>query len=270
MNWHHYLDRERCRHFVLRLQWRAVRALAPRRTVRSRGLRFTLPCDNWITHYRWRTYNSKEPETLDWIDTWVRDGDVVFDIGANIGVYTIYAALRHPTARVVAFEPEYANLHLLRDNILANAVHDRVEVYPIALSNRIGLSRVHVQDVTPGAALHSESREEVSVTRSQRPVSCREGTCTYTIDAFCAEVALEPHCLKIDVDGGEPEVLEGAASTLRSARLRSVMIEIPGEAAARRTCERLLAGGGLHRKWRDPSGQSLNEVWVREPADQGS
>ena len=76
----------------------------------------------------------------------MRSGDIFFDIGANIGVYTIYAALRHPGARVVAFEPEYSNLHLLRDNIIENDLQDRVEVYSVALSNHTGLSHLHIQD----------------------------------------------------------------------------------------------------------------------------
>ena len=129
---------------LLSVRWRAIRAIAPRRFVHSRGLKFTLQCENRITHSRWEKFNIKEPETLDWIDTWMRSGDIFFDIGANIGVYTIYAALRHPEARVVAFEPEYSNLHLLKDNIIENGLQDRVEVYSVALSNHTGLSHLHI------------------------------------------------------------------------------------------------------------------------------
>lgn len=245
------------------LRWQTVRVLAPRRIVWSRGLRLTLQCENWITQYRWHTFNEKEPETLDWIDRRVRDGDTVFDIGANLGVYTIYAALRHPRIRVVAFEPEYANLHLLRDNIIENHVQERVEVYGVALSDRSGISRLHLQDIAPGSALHTESNTRLDCTASGRPVVWREGICTLTLDEFCDQAALHPQAIKLDVDGTEPRVLAGAARTLGSPQLRSLMLEMPDDAAARCACEQQLNTAGLRRQWHDPTGKCSNEVWER-------
>lgn len=247
-----------------RLQWWMVRAMTPRRVVRVRGLRFTLRCENQITQYRWRTYNNKEPETLDWIDQRLREGDVFFDIGANIGVYTLYAALRRPGARVVAFEPEYANLHLLRDNLMDNRLQDRVEVYAVALSDRSGVSRLHLQDLSPGAALHTESVDRIERTLAGRSVVWHEGIAVMTLDAFCEETGLQPQAVKLDVDGTEPRILAGARRMLASPALRSVILEMPEDQAARRACEERLASAGLTRWWHDPSGRSQNEVWERE------
>src|SRR4051812_35963938 len=148
--------------------WRRYRRivqalLSPRAPVSCRGLKFSLPADNWITRYRWKTYNTKEVETLDWVDNIVRDGDIIFDIGANIGQYSLYSALRHPHVRVVAFEPEYANAYLLRDNVIHNRLEKRIEIFSIALSNHCGLTYLHLQDLTPGAALLTESKEELQV-----------------------------------------------------------------------------------------------------------
>ena len=72
-------------------------------TVHSRGLTFKLVSDNLITKYRARSFNDKEPEILDWMDNNLRDGDVLFDVGANVGIYSIYAALRNPKAMIYAF-----------------------------------------------------------------------------------------------------------------------------------------------------------------------
>lgn len=249
---------------ALRLRWRAVRAVAPRRTVQSRGLRFTLQCENWITHYRWESYNGKEPETLDWIDNWLRDSDIFFDIGANIGVYTIYAALRHPHIKVIAFEPEYSNLHLLRDNIIENSLEGRVEIYSIALSNSSGLSHLHIQDLTPGTALHTESRDTLQRTLTSHPVLWREGVYTLTLDEFCRQALLQPNCVKLDVDGTEEKVLEGAAQTFCSPGLRSVIVELPEGEGVRLRCEKILRASGLCREWHDPLGRSPNEIWVRQ------
>ena len=247
--------------YFLKLRWGAVRTMTPRRTVHSRGLRLTLQCDNRITHYRWRTYNSKESETLDWIDQWVRDGDTVFDIGANIGVYSLYIARRHPRANVVAFEPEYANLHLLRDNIVENGLQERIDVYGMALSNHSGVSYLHLQDLTPGAALHSESLQPLTLTHSQRPVIWREGIYATTLDQFCEQTGLQPHSLKIDVDGGELAVLEGGERTLRSEHLRSLIIETDPQ--LRDACAKRLSDAGFHQSRWEPERRGMNEIWVR-------
>lgn len=250
-----------------RLRWRIwPGARGRRRVVRARGLRFTLQCDNWITHYRWRTYNAKEPETLDWIDGAMQAGGMLFDVGANIGLYSIYAALRHRGMRVIAFEPEYANLHLLRDNLLENGLQDRVDVYAIALSDVTGLSWLHVQDLTPGAALHAESPQALRRTLAQRPVVWREGIAAWTLDQFCEEARLAPNFLKIDVDGSEPRVLEGAAKILSAASLRSVLIERPQDPLAAERCEELLREAGLTRQGRREAAGSPNEIWNRAAA----
>lgn len=242
-------------------RWRVTAVLRPRRRVRSRGLAFTLPCDNRITHFRWRTYDTKEPETLDWLDTMVPPAGVLFDVGANIGLYSLYAALRHPALTVVAFEPEYANLHLLRDNIVLNRLGGRIEVYSVALGDRPGPSRLHVQDLTPGAALHTESRRALTTTEAGERVVWAEGVWVTTVDDFCGQRELWPTALKIDVDGGEARVLAGARQAL--ARVQTVLVEAAGDAPHAVECERLLGAAGLKRRVNRPDALSANAIWVR-------
>ena len=260
------LQRRNWRRSLVLLRWQVLRCLVPRREVRTRGVRFTLSCDNWITQERWASFSKREPETLDWIDSSVKEGDLFFDIGANIGGFSLYAALRHPRVKVVAFEPEYANLHLLKDNIIENHLEKRVEVYSIALSNCTGMSFLHIQDFTPGASLHTESRQMLARTRTDQPVIWREGISSFTLDELCAHIGLSPNVMKIDVDGTEAEILEGAGQTLRSENLRSLLIEMPTQRRAHETCRKLLLAAGLQCQWRDrdPGVGSLNEVWSRE------
>jgi FkbM family methyltransferase len=217
-----------------------------------------------VTHERWATFTSREPETLEWIDTAVQDGDILFDVGANIGVYAIYAALRHPRAKVIAIEPEYANVHLLRDNIVKNDLKDRIEAYSIAFSNHSGLSHLYIQDLTPGASLHTESRQSLAVTRMKEPVLWGEGIAILTLDLFCEELGVWPDCLKVDVDGTEAEILEGAQKTLRSGNLRSITIEMPYDPLVRARCRQLLE----EADWRcaRQSNGTPNQVWTKKGA----
>jgi FkbM family methyltransferase len=247
---------------TLRIRWAAVAVLAPRRSVTANGVRLTLRTENWITHYRWSTYAIKEPDTLRWLDRVVRDGDVVFDVGANIGVYSLYAALRHPRAAVIAFEPEYANLHLLRDNVVANGLLDRVSIYALALGDRVGLTHLHVQDLTPGSALHTESAVPIQSTRTGHRVVMREGIAVMTLDEFCALCSLVPNAIKIDVDGTEAEILRGAERTLRDPAVRTVLIELPASSDAASECRDRLRDAGLHPISMDVGG-GVNEVWAR-------
>lgn len=245
-----------------RARWRLIEALKPRRRVRARGVSLTLQCDNRITQFRMETLETKEPETLDWIDTHVRGDDLLFDIGGNVGVITLYAALRHRYARVVAFEPEYSNLHYLRDNIVANGLRDRVQVYPIAIGDRTGLSRFHVQDLTPGAALHAESERQLQATDSGDPVVMSEGTWLMKLDDFCLQADLWPNALKIDVDGGEDRVLAGAKETLLRPGLRSLIVE-GGDGGLRPDTYDLLRYAGFSRVETIQRSEAGNEVWVR-------
>ncbi len=245
-------------------RWHLLGVLASRCTVHARSLSFTLNCDNWMTHYRMETFDVAEPETLDWIDRQMRDGDLFFDVGGNIGVFTLYAALRHPRTSVIVFEPEYANLHLLRDNIMANGLIERVQIYPVALSDQTGVSRLHVQDTTPGTALHSESRAQLGTTDSGKRVVLSEGTWAMRLDDFCAQADLWPTVLKIDVDGGEGRVIAGAKETLARPGLRSLLVEAGDADAGLRPVEcDMLRQAGFSKVDIGKRSDSGNEVWAR-------
>ena len=60
---------------------------------------------------------TKEPETLEWIDQFKGDKIVFWDIGANVGLYSIYAALKHKDIQIISFEPSVNNLRVLSRNI---------------------------------------------------------------------------------------------------------------------------------------------------------
>ena len=98
--------------------WMLASFLTRRRMAHVGNVSFSLPCQNWITHFRWYLMGKKEAEVIHYIDNYVKDGDIFFDIGANIGIFTLYATKKYKNLKAVSFEPEYSNLYLLKENIL--------------------------------------------------------------------------------------------------------------------------------------------------------
>ena len=67
--------------------------LDPICTVHNNGVEYIFSCPNSLIQWRAETFFTKEPETIEWINTFKSD-ETLFDVGANIGLYSIYAAQR--------------------------------------------------------------------------------------------------------------------------------------------------------------------------------
>lgn len=241
------------------LSWFIAGLLVPRRKVRCDGVQFTLSCTNPITHFRWHLFARKEAEVRKYINEHVRDGDVFFDVGANVGVFTIYAACRNQDARVYSFEPEHSNLALLKENILANGLMNRVKITSVAVSDRQGLSFLHIQDTIPGAAAHTEHTKALEITDEGYRVAWQEGIATATLDALAEHWGVYPNSLKIDTDGNEDKVLRGASAVLNHEALRSLALEMPLEKTKVAACEKMLKEAGFSLIWSQNS--TRNQIW---------
>ncbi|HAD88117.1 MAG TPA: FkbM family methyltransferase [Rhodospirillaceae bacterium] len=174
--------------------------------------------------WRAQTLLTKEPETIEWIDTF-NDDEVLFDIGANVGVYTIYAALGRKV-RVLAFEPLAANYFLLNRNIEENRLSETVSAYCLALNDADMTGSFHVRDTGFGSALSSFAE---AVDHKGEPFTARfeQGMVGMTLDGFIERFQPPfPDHIKIDVDGIEDKIVNGAARTLADPRLRSLSIEL--------------------------------------------
>lgn len=176
----------------------------------------------------WRasTYETKEPDTLEWIRTHVRDG-VLYDVGANIGQYALYAALlRRGTLRVLAFEPEALNHAKLTRNIVLNGLSGTVLPHCLALAGRTGLGSFYCKTFAPGAALHAFGRAVTQGDVAFQPRS-EQGMLAVSLDDLTGTFGAPfPSHVKIDVDGIEEEIVSGAERTLTDPRLKSVLVEV--------------------------------------------
>lgn len=106
------------------------------------GLELKFAAPNALCEFRVKTFSTKEPETLEWINS-IPETSVLWDIGANIGLYSVYAA-KHRGCRVWAFEPSVFNLESLARNIFLNGLTDLICIVPLALSDGLGAGRLRM------------------------------------------------------------------------------------------------------------------------------
>jgi FkbM family methyltransferase len=171
---------------------------------------------------------TKEPGTFDWIDQSVKSGDIFYDVGANIGVFTILAASRTgKQGRVYAFEPHGANFARLIDNITANNLQQVVFPNNFALHDKEGFFPFHYKSGEVGT---SDSQLSISrdLTEDENVTQLSELKYATTIDRLVASGDLRAaHHIKIDVDGNEFFILEGMRHLLSGPhRPRTLQVEM--------------------------------------------
>lgn len=205
------------------------------------------------------TFHSDEPETIRWIDEHVRPGEVLWDIGANVGLFACYAA--KAGARVVAFEPSGINFGSLVEHIELNGLGDSVDAYCLGLSDSSEATSLYMSAFELGHSHSSVGRPE-----SQFKVfdpRFRQAILVFSADDLVERLALaRPDHLKLDVDGNELLILQGAKDVLATAK--TAIIEIEGTNAERfeETIRPLLEAAGLaHVAPREPGAR--NQLFVR-------
>ena len=188
----------------------------------------------------------KEPETVQWIERELKKKDVFYDIGANVGAYSLVANAVASGCRVYAYEPSFATFAALCRNIRLNSCADRVIPLPLALSDHTGLVPFNYYSIAVGAALHT-SGDAIDYKGEPFDPEFAIPTMTYRLVDLIAEFKLlEPTHIKIDVDGNELLVLRGAGKSLES--VRSILVEIQEGSSRARELEEYLASFGLVRR----------------------
>jgi FkbM family methyltransferase len=195
----------------------------PRAEIEHEGVKMLFMTPSTFTLWRVESIYEKEPWTLEWIASFAPD-EVLLDCGANVGMYTIWAAATRG-ARVYAFEPESQNYALLNRNIMANQLGARVHAFCMALSDRAELSMLHMADLRIGGSCHSLG-EALDFKHEPLKAAFSQGCIAGTVDELVSSGQIPvPNHIKIDVDGFEPKVIAGAAATLARREVRSLLIE---------------------------------------------
>lgn len=173
--------------------------------------------------WRYMTLSEKEPETIEWIDTF-EDNDVFWDIGANIGIYSVYAGMKK--IRTFAFEPHFANYRQLCISTGLNDLQTTVTPLCLAFSDAKSLGEIHLASTEVGTSMSSYGEALDFRGRPYQAAFC-QGMLAYDIDAFIEDFKMDvPTHIKIDVDGLELPIIKGAKKTLANHKLQSVSVEL--------------------------------------------
>jgi len=161
----------------------------------------------------------KEPKTVSWIEQHGGSNAVLYDIGANIGAYSLIAAVCG--TEVVAFEPAPQNIYKLHENIICNKLNERITVVPLMLEAHNGTTRLSMEDRSFGKTYSFSFKEQLS------DAAFRQTFLAMSLDACMATFSLPvPTMVKIDVDGAEIRVLQGAEALLHNPKLKTILIEV--------------------------------------------
>lgn len=190
-------------------------------TVTVEGMVYFTPNSQCV--WRVQTLNTKEPDTIEWLRS-MKEGELLFDVGANVGMYTIYAGVRG--VKVLAFEPEAQNYAVLCRNIQLNRLN-QVIAFPVALGPEVHIDKLRITQVTAGNSC-STFGADTNYRGHPAQFPFDQGALSLPMDAFVKRYRA-PDYIKIDVDGLEHAVVEGGEQAIAAAK--SVLIEINSTAA---------------------------------------
>ena len=183
---------------------------------------------NDLCEMRVETLFTKEPETIKWIDNFsVKSNSTFWDIGANIGLYSIYAAAKHKNLNVISFEPAMSNLRVLSRNISINNFSNRIKIFQVALSNKKNTFQEFNESIfQEGGSLNTFGEKfgfDGNLINKKNTYSIYGTTLNYLVENEILEI---PDYIKIDVDGIEHLILSGANKFLKNDKIKGICVEI--------------------------------------------
>ena len=183
---------------------------------------------NKITEWRINTFFEKEPETLEWINNFEDKNKIIFwDVGGNIGLYSIYAALRYSNIEIFTFEPSTSNLRVLSRNISLNQLNDKITICQFPLSNKNNSFLMMKESrFEEGSAMNSFGENydyDGNIFFSKHQYKIYGTSINYLLDNNILQV---PNYIKIDVDGIEHLILQGGNKYLNNTIIKSISIEL--------------------------------------------
>jgi FkbM family methyltransferase len=198
---------------------------------------------------------TRQPATIEWIDRF-QPGSVFWDIGANVGVFSLYAALGTDT-KVVAFEPAAVNYFLLAANCEANKLFNQIDCLLVGIGRQRSIDRLEVSQFRSGRSFSFRGKAD-------EPYAARQASVVLSIDELVEDYGLPcPNYIKIDAPGASEAIIAGAERTLRRHDLRQVHLEIREQSKGGQRILDMLQRGGFAATGKDAHGGSMDVTFRR-------
>ena len=192
------------------------------------GKKLTLFSPNFLIDILIRDFFKKEPETLDWIDNFKKEKKIIFwDIGSNIGLYSIYAASNYENIEVISFEPSTSNLRILSRNISINNLEKKIKIFQIPLGlEKNKFLEFNERKFNEGES-HNSLDKNIDFEGNKINPTNKYQIFSTNIDKIIEDEILDvPDYIKIDVDGIEHLILKGGLKLLKNYKVLEMQIEI--------------------------------------------
>ena len=189
------------------------------------------------TAIRAEKFYTHEPDTVKWINGFKKNS-LFLDIGANIGIYSLYAAYKN--CNVLAIEPHALNYAVINLNILDNKFQKKITAFPISANNKRKASYLYYSKNLKFGGAHTTFGRKISDDGNKFQSKFKSGSYAITTDEILKEMNLSPTHIKIDVDGNELNVIQGMKKTLLSKKLKSVLIEVNPKFKEHQKCIKIL------------------------------
>ena len=201
------------------------------KTINNKKINFFCPSSR--TFLRAQQLYTKEPETLKWVENFKSQNSnkiIFWDIGANIGLYSIYAAVKFKDIEIIAFEPSTSNTRTLSRNISINNLEGKINIFPLALSDKENIiSYFNETRFAEGGSMSnftSNTDYKGEILR-ENEIKNKYNIFGTSIDSLIQNNILRvPNYIKIDVDGIEHLILKGAKNLLKNNNLKELSIEM--------------------------------------------
>ena len=168
---------------------------------------------------RGKNFFLKEPKTISWIDNFSPNSNFL-DIGANIGIFSLYAA--HKGHNVVSVEPESLNFAALNININDNDFNQNIKTYPFSINSENSIGLLELSEVNWGKSGHSFDTKPSNIDGKK----IFQGSYGCSVDFLSKEIDFIPDYIKIDVDGNELKVIYGMEKLLQNQSIKGILVEI--------------------------------------------
>lgn len=183
---------------------------------------------NFLINLLIRDFHSKEPETIEWIDNFDKKNKIIFwDIGSNIGLYSVYAAATIENIEVISFEPSTSNLRILSRNISINNLEKKIKIFQLPLGvNKNKFLEFSERKFNEGESHNSLDKNINFEGKKLDPMNSYQVLST-NIDQIIDDKILDiPNYIKIDVDGIEHLILKGGIKLFKNTQISEIQIEI--------------------------------------------